>query len=201
MQNILPIRAPLHEHTRMISLSKSDRITAAEIGTLLLLGAIAAVLSTVVKLHLQIPGHAILRIVLPATLGLALVPRRGAGSIFSISAIGFSALLYPIGLPLGATFIIGIKAATSLLMIGIFSDLLLAKAKKGWQIYLALIVAAILANCAALGMRFAVTFFGNEVFKEKALMTYPVSGLLAGLVSAAIWFRLTEKKQAKTGTA
>src|SRR5262245_61952520 len=71
-------------------------ISVVELAVLFLAGAAAAFLSALVELKLRIPGHAILRVIVPFSLGLALVPRRMAGSV-----MGVSALLTAVALSLG----------------------------------------------------------------------------------------------------
>ena len=63
-----------------------------EWGWLMLMGVAAASSATFLNRSLGIPGHAILRIVFPMTLGLALVPRHGGGILMSASAMGTTAL-------------------------------------------------------------------------------------------------------------
>jgi hypothetical protein len=62
-------------------------ISAVEVAVLVLLGATAAAATALLDLPLRIPGHAILRLVFPMALGLALVPRRLSGSFMGVSAL------------------------------------------------------------------------------------------------------------------
>jgi hypothetical protein len=57
-----------------------ERATWVEFAFLIGCGVCAALASTVLRMQLRIPGHAVLRAIVPISLGLAVVPRRGAGS-------------------------------------------------------------------------------------------------------------------------
>src|SRR5262245_4140065 len=61
-------------------------VSLRELAFLVAMGAAAAVASTMLDLGLRVPGHAIVRTVLPLGLGLALAPRSGAGVLMSGSA-------------------------------------------------------------------------------------------------------------------
>ena len=54
---------------------------------------VAAVSASYLELLRQVPGHAILRSVLPMALGLACVPRRGAGCVMGGTALGTATCL------------------------------------------------------------------------------------------------------------
>ena len=55
---------------------------------LFLCGAAAASTTGFIRLGLRIPGHAIVLVVVPMALGLALAPRRLAGFVMSAGAFG-----------------------------------------------------------------------------------------------------------------
>ena len=152
-----------------VSRLQSVRMPArAEPVALLLAGAAAGCLSCLVRLHLGIPGHAILRAMVPIALGLALVPRRGAGSLMGAGAL--TAALAAGGGGIGAT--------TSLLLLGPAIDVALSR---GRHVYLALVLAGVASNLVAFAVR------GN--WTPLSAVTYPVCGALAGLVAAAALFR------------
>jgi hypothetical protein len=67
--------------------------------------------------NLQIPGHAILRAVLPMAIGLALVPRKNGGTVMGVAALGGE-------LP-------GLGACTSLALLGPMLDLALRSSAAG----------------------------------------------------------------------
>jgi hypothetical protein len=158
---------------------------------LLGLGALAALIASLLEFRLKIPGHAILRGVLPITLGLALVPRRFAGSV-----MGVSALLTALALPNLGGRMIGAAALTTLVLIGPMLDLALWHARPGWRLYLRLALAGMLCNCIALGAHLLGPWLGvpsggggMRASWPLALFTYPLFGLLAGLAGAFCWFR------------
>jgi hypothetical protein len=169
-----------------------------EIALLILFGVGAASMSLFPDYHLQIPGHAILRSVFPMALGLALVPRRSAGTI-----MGTSALVTALSLKSGGFGGFGPGAVTSLCATGPLLDLALAWAKKGWQLYGGIVAAGLGSNLLALLVRGLLKYYGlggggrsaggGRLFEEwwmQAAFTYPVCGILAGLISAAVWFKL-----------
>ena len=72
-------RSNLRTASRLPTLSSEAKVSAAELATLLACGALAALAIGLLHLQFRVPGHAILRAVLPMAFGLALVPRRSAG--------------------------------------------------------------------------------------------------------------------------
>ena len=101
-----------------------SRISALELILLLSCGAAAAAAAGYVKLSLRIPGHSIVLSALPMVLGLALAPRRLAGSVMSAGAIGTAWLLSGVG---GASY--GSGSAVSLLLIGPMMDVAVRHAR------------------------------------------------------------------------
>jgi hypothetical protein len=158
------------------------------LAVLTLLGASAALASCVLTRGLGIPGHNIVRIVFPMALGLALVPRRGAASLMGASGLATAATLRLLGVQA-----FGSGALTSLALSGVMIDLSLAGAQRGWSIYLRLGLAGLAANMTAF-----LVHGGEKVILGKplapwwqlAIITYPACGLLAGFLSAAVWFRV-----------
>jgi hypothetical protein len=177
------------------------RVSAAELGMLVLLGICAALLSTVVKLNLGLPGHNIIRVIFPMALGLAVVPRIGAASVMGLSGTAVAAAL-----ALGRTGVgvnIGVGAITSLALTGLLVDLALLGAKNGWSIYVRLTLAGLAANIVAMLVRGGSKLLSGgqvdglpiEFWLPKAALTYPICGILAGLISAIVWFRMTARQQ------
>jgi hypothetical protein len=176
----------------------APRVSAAELGVLALLGISAGLLSTVVKLNLGLPGHNIIRVIFPMALGLSLVPRVGTASF-----VGLSGTVAAAGVALGRSGNFGAGAMTSLALTGLLLDLALLGARNGWAIYLRLTLAGLAANTAALLVRGGSKFLAGgqvdglpmEVWWPKAALTYPLCGILAGLISAIVWFRITARQQ------
>ena len=189
--------------TRISSISQRVNDKAAvQIGALVLLGAGAALASGLLDFRLRIPGHAILRSVFPMALGLALVPVRKGGTLMGVSALGTALMMRACGV---GSF--GAGSFASLALTGPFLDLALIGARRGWRLYLGFVLAGLASNLAALclrgGMK-AVTgdMAGGRLMGEwwhEASLTYPVCGLLAGLLSAAVWFRLRGDRPSQIG--
>src|SRR5262245_51475745 len=84
----------LRQASRLTGLARTDAsISALEITTLLVFGALAAIAVSMLHLSFRIPGHAILRAVFPMAAGLAVVPRRSAGMVMAVGAMVTTALL------------------------------------------------------------------------------------------------------------
>ncbi len=172
------------------------RISVSEVAVLLLSGVIAAAATAFVRPGLRIPGHSIVLSVFPMAFGLALTPRRFAGSIMSSGALTTAWLLRRTG---AATF--GVGALTSLCLTGPLLDVALIGARRGWRLYLRLILAGVVSNVLAFTSRGAAKLIGLDLpgtrqFGEwwtQAVGTYAISGAVAGLISAAVWFQLRRR--------
>lgn len=162
---------------------------------LMSVGAMTALLSTFVDLHVRIPGHAILKVVFPVAAGMALVPRQYAGSV-----IGASALMTAIPLRV-AGFSgegLGFGALTSLTLMGPMLDVILKQARSGKAVYLGFVVAGLATNLIALAVRGGMKWMGWEraggrplsIWLSQASVTYVICGLAAGAFSALVWFSL-----------
>jgi len=191
---VFGVHEGLSGSTRISSISR--RITdkaAMQIGVLVLLGAGTALASGLVEFRLRIPGHAILRSVFPMALGLALVPIRKGGTVMGLSALGTAVVMtgYNVGN-------LGAGSLTSLALTGPLLDLALMGARRGWRLYLGFILAGIASNLIALCFRGGMKALTGDMrggrlvgeWWHQASLTYPLCGLLAGLLSAAVWFRL-----------
>jgi hypothetical protein len=198
---VFGIHEGLADSTRISSISR--RITnraALQMGVLVLLGAGAALASGLMDFHLRIPGHAILRSVFPMALGLALVPIRKGGTVMGLSALGTALIMRACSV---GSF--GAGSLTSLALTGPLLDLALIGARRGWRLYLGFIVAGIASNLVALCFRGGLKALAGGVgggrlmseWWQQASFTYPVCGLLAGLISATIWFRLWERRKSQ----
>jgi len=197
LSTVLSVHEGLGSSGRLRPISRlSGQLSAAELGTLVGMGACAAVLSAYMRLNLGIPGHNIIRVVFPMALGLALVPRRGAGSTMGLSGLASGSLLTLLGAGR-----IGPGAITSLALTGVMVDVALLGARRGWSIYVRLALAGLAANMVAFAIRAATKYSAaghslHAIWFSKAGFTYPACGILAGLISAAVWFRATGGGQA-----
>jgi hypothetical protein len=168
-------------------------VSTLEVVTLVLLGVTAAVMSGYVRLGLRIPGHSIVLAVLPMAFGIAVVPRQLAGTTMSVSAMLTAALLSASGVRY-----FGVGAMASITAVGPLLDLALARARGGWRLYLGFVLAGLAANTVAFSVRGAskllqVEGLGRRLFSDwlsQAAVTYVLAGALAGLLSAACWFRM-----------
>ena len=183
---------------RVPSLARArTRISAIELVLLLSCGAAAAAAVAYVKLSLRIPGHSIVLAALPMVLGMALAPRRLAGSVMSAGAISTAWLLSGIG---GASF--GSGSSISLLLIGPMMDVAVRHARSGWRVYAALVLAGVTTNLLALGSRAAFKVLGLDLAAGarpfdswwlQASVTYTLSGVAAGLLGALCWFHYNDR--------
>ena len=94
-----------------------------------------------------------------------------------------------------------------LLLTGLLVDLALRGARSGRGIYARLMAAGLAANAAAFLIRAAaklvlgagLTGKPLAVWWQHAMVTYAVCGLLAGMISAAVWFRFGAHDSANPG--
>ncbi len=191
---LLALHPGLSQATRLRWLA-SDRSSASVRDWLILAsaGILAANSSTFLDYNLRVPGHAILRAVFPMAVGLALVPRRGAGCV-----MGAAAALTAGSLRLGGFGGEGLSlgALTSLVATGPILDWTLRRTSGGWRLYGAFAVAGLASNLLALAVRGAAKASGWEHLGARPLanwltqaaFTYTACGLLAGLISGGIWF-------------
>src|SRR5215218_8086313 len=85
--NVFASKPSLRNASRLPVLSGEMQISAAEIACLVACGVVAGIaIGFGNQIIRGVPGHAILRSVLPMAFGLALVPRRSAGVTMSFSA-------------------------------------------------------------------------------------------------------------------
>jgi hypothetical protein len=208
--NVFASKPTLRSASRLPALSGEMEISAGEIACLLTCGLLAAVaVGFGNQLVRGVPGHAILRGVLPIALGMALVPRRSAGITMSLSA----------GVAAAAMSWQGIgrfqpAAVLGVVLLGPVLDAALTDRAQGWRLYARFIVAGAIANLLAFTTRFSLAYFGWQAggggggggrggtgggrvfmtFWSSALGSFVLCGALAGLISAAIWFRLRAKE-------
>jgi hypothetical protein len=90
-------------------------------------------------------------------------------------------------------------AILSVLVLGPVLDFALAGQAIGWGLYVRFALAGAVANLLAFGVRLGTSWLGLDLagsrqfteFWLSALASFFLCGALAGLVSAAIWFRLS----------
>jgi len=153
---------------------------------------IAGISVSNLKLSIGIPGHAIIKVMIPMALGLSLAPARSAGSIMGISGL--------ITAFIGQTLTEGpgtrTGAYTSLVCTGVLMDFTLYFANTGWKLYTGLMVSGLIANLIALYVRsgfksfLKINIFDFNTWFQTAAFTYPICGLLAGLLCALLVFKL-----------
>ena len=173
------------------------RISAVQIATLVAVGIAMAAVSVFMPRGLQLPGHNIICVIFPMALGLAAVPRKGAASVMGLSGLAGAVMLSGVG-PRG----IGVGAVTGLVLIGLLLDLALLGARSGRSIYWRLAMAGLAANTVAMLARGGAKMLEGShtltLWLPKALVSYPLCGILAGLISAAVWFRVTADKEPRS---
>ncbi len=206
--------------SRVPAIRGAGDVAAAEMATLLLLGAGAALATTFLKLPLRIPGSSIVWSIFPTALGIALVPRRGAGTIMSATALVTILLLGAAGVRVP-----GAGAAASLVLAGPLLDVALLAARTGWRLYAGFVLAGLVANLVAFAARGGIAGLllggagpgygpgsrhgggmgggmggglghGAGEALRFALLTYAACGLLAGLLSAGAWFHFRARPSA-----
>ena len=195
---VLANHVGLSSHTR-IARPLAEHIAAWEWAALIFMGVAAAAVSTLVDLHLRIPGHAILKSLFPMAAGFAVVPRRGAGMVMAGSALVTAIGLRMFG-QIGGGF--GLGAMSSMVALGLLLDWALRRTKSGWGVYRAFIIAGLASNLIALGTRGGAKWFGWEKLGSRpfgmwigqAAITYTLCGILAGFISALIWFSLKDRE-------
>lgn len=192
MNNAFANKPGLQISSRLPTLAEESRVSAKEIAVLLACGTLAAAAVGLVRLRMGLPGHAILRAVLPMAIGFALVPRRGGGSVMAFGA-GIMAAVMSIA-QVGS---FQPAALLSVLLLGPILDLALLGKPQGWQLYARFVAAGAAANLFAYVLKVATVQLGWSVsggrnflsFGMGALGSFIACGALAGLVSAAICFR------------
>jgi len=191
----LPLHPGLSATTRL-GMVVSDKTSASLRDWLILMsaGVLAACASTFLDLNIRrLPGHAILRVVFPMAVGLALVPRRGAGC-----TMGGAAFITGVGLRMAGFKgdALGFGALASLTATGPLLDWTLRRANGGWRQYVSFGIAGLASNLLALVVRGGAKALGWERAGSRPLLewlsqavgTYVLCGLLAGLISGVILF-------------
>lgn len=193
MLNVFAAKPNLRTASRLPTLTGEASVSATEIAGLLACGALAALAIGLIHRSLGIPGVAILRGVLPIALGFAIVPRRSAGITMSLGAAATAAAMN--AAQLGE---FQVPALIGTLAFGPILDFALAGRPQGWRIYFRFAVAGAIANLVAFSSKFVAAYFAWHFpgsgrvtsFWSLAIGSFLLCGALAGLVSAAVWFRL-----------
>lgn len=193
---IMRIALPLSQNRELRIASRSLQGAGAShwIEMLLLIGAsvLTAMCVTVFEMNLRMPGHSILRTIVPVSLGISLVPRRASGGVISGGAFGFLTLFTACGCERP-----GMGALTSLILVGPALDIATWNTKPGWRLYVRCALAGLGANAVAFAVRAGGKAAGLDNFGMRPLaawwstaaVTHLAFGLLAGLCCAALWFR------------
>ncbi len=179
-----------------------DHISIIEMAILICCGAISASAVSFVRLGLRLPGHAIVLAMAPMALGLALAPRRFSGFVMSAGAFSTASVFSLLGIthPGAGSFV-------SLCLLGPVMDLALTKFRSGWRLYCGMILAGVSTNLLALFSRSTSKLLGLDLgsmrpfgtWWTQAIVTYSLSGAVAGLIGAICFFRL-RNRQSESGT-
>lgn len=174
-----------------------DRISVSEIAFLIFCGMAAAAAGGLVRTGMRIPGHSIVLSMIPMALGLALAPRHRAGFIVGAGALGTGLALNGFGIGH-----IGSGAFISLCLLGPVMDFAVHKVRSGWRLYAGLVLAGICTNLLALASRALSKLTGLDLGSMRpfdawwgqAMVTYTLSGALAGLICALCFFHLRQER-------
>jgi hypothetical protein len=104
-------------------------------------------------------------------------------------------------LNIGGFAALGMGAVTSLTLTGPLLDAALWRARRGWRLHLGFAMAGLTANMAALAVRAGAKLIGVDhavarplaVWLPEAVVTYAICGIMAGLISAVVWFEFSSK--------
>lgn len=152
----LPMHEGLLVRSRLrTAASPVGRTRTWELAWLMTMGVAAASAATLGDWSLGLPGHAILRIVFPMTLGLALVPRHAGGFVMGASALATTAVYKAVGLGIPGT-----GAMTSLVAFGPILDMMLWRGRRGWQLFGGFALAGLSSSLLALGVRGTARLLG-----------------------------------------
>ena len=178
---------------RTPAIGKLERpIQGLELAMLFAMGVGAAAAAQFIEWKLKTPGHAIVRTIVPLAIGLAIVPRKGAA--LSMGGVAAGSVLAFQGSQLGTA---GLGALTSLLLCGLALELVGTRATSGWRLYVGFGLAGLAVNLAAFAVQFGAKWMNLggagggslEKWLPRAAITYPLCGILAGLLCATILFR------------
>jgi hypothetical protein len=97
----------------------------------------------------------------------------------------------------------GMGAMTSVLLGGILLDFVGSRVRSGWQLYVGMALAGLATNMVAFGVKACskIALLGVagghswHSWWPRAVVTYPLFGLAAGLICAMILFRLRQSDE------
>lgn len=173
--------------------ANNARIAYSQAVVLMLAGALAALVVAFVPLPLRIPGHAILKVAVPIVCGVATVPRPFAGSMAGIWVAVVICVLEASGIRHVPT-----AALVAALAIGPAIDLAVVGFRgMRLSVYLRFAIAGLLANLLAFFVRWGTSSLGFDAGQLHrmseigvvAFISFALCGILAGIVSAMIFFR------------
>jgi hypothetical protein len=191
----------LATHSRLLPLLPAKQAAFAwwELASLIGCGIGAVVAAQYLKIPLkQMPGHAILQAMLPLALGLAIVPRHGAGNVMGLSAVCTALVMRATG-----ALSMGFGGVTSSCLAGFFLDFVLWAVRSGWLLYLGFALAGLASNLVAMAARGGAKRAGLDDLTDRpfaswitqAAFTYPFFGILAGLICATLFFSLRRRNK------
>jgi hypothetical protein len=196
---VLPLNDELSHRSRLRSISAplagADWV---DVPFLLLMGIIAAALTTFVQLRIRVPGHVILFGVVPMTCGLAVAPRRRAGALMGLASV---LALCGVAAAGASTFKVG--AIASLGLLGPLLDWAARQARSGKTMYVAFAAAGLGSNAVAFAAKFLEQQSGAHPgtrpyaqWISSAPLSFAICGILAGLIGAGLFFQFSEKANA-----
>jgi hypothetical protein len=195
---VLGVNEGLATAGRLRALTRvGERVSLLEFAALLTCGMLAALAAALIDTPWQIPGQSIVQSVVPMALGMALVPRRAAGSV-----MGVGSALTVAALRTGGFHGIGFGAMTSLFLTGPMLDAAVWGARGGWRLYLRIIAAGFATNVLALIIRLATKVLSGDMsggrrlasWLPQAIWSYPLCGVIAGLIGAIAWFHWASRQ-------
>lgn len=189
---VLQNNPAIESRSRLIFLTGSRGLVYPyNIFLLIFFGILAGLAVSQLKLSLGIPGHAIIKIMIPMAIGISLAPARSAGAIMGISGLATAFICQILTNHTGS----GTGVYTSLVCTGILLDLTLHFSNTGWKLYSCLMLSGLIANIIALYVRsgfksfLKINILEVNTWFQTAAFTYPICGLLAGLICALVVFK------------
>lgn len=172
-----------------------SRLGIGEFCLLIIAGALSALAVMHVELSLGIPGHAILYLVLPMSLGLCLAPTRFSGFLMSLGGVGTLAAYYVGGAVVGPGDLARIAALGPLL------DLAASASARGRTSYVYFAAAAVTTNLLAFATKAVLASLGMDTGGHGFLLRWPTSlpsyiacAVVTGVVIAACRVRFSRSE-------